>query len=369
MNKTGFGFLRLPQISENVVDFDALNPLVDRYLELGGKYFDTAFNYLNGQSEIAIRKSLVTRHPRDSYILADKLPGFLINSEQECKTYFMLQLMRCGVEYFDVYLLHWLNKENYAKAEAFDEFGFISRLKEEGKARKIGFSYHDSPELLEQILTAHPEVDIVQLQINYLDWESASVKARECYEIAVRHGKEVVVMEPVKGGSIASVPAEAEALMKSVRPDDSAASWAIRFAADLEQVSVVLSGMNAMEQVEDNMRDLPPLTEDERILLEKCADIIRVNTAIPCTGCGYCLAGCPKGIPIPKYFGLYNELSVKTDDDWKILPIYETLAKASSKASDCIGCRKCESSCPQKLKITEYLNDVARVMEVDSENK
>jgi len=365
MNKTGFGFLRLPVMENGNIDYSVLNPMVDRFLEMGGRYFDTAFNYLNGQSEVAIRKSLVQRHPRESFILADKLPGFLINSAEECKTYFMLQLMRCGVDYFDVYLLHWLNEENYAKAVAFDEFGFISRLKAEGKAGKIGFSYHDSPQLLDQILTEHPEVDIVQLQINYLDWESPSIKARECYEVAVHHGKEVVVMEPVKGGSIAAVPSEAEALMRSVRPADSAASWAVRFAADLEQVSVVLSGMNAMEQVEDNMRDMEPLTRDERKLLEKCAGIIRTNTAIPCTACGYCLAGCPKGIPIPKYFGLYNELSVKADDDWKILPIYDTLIKTYSKASECIGCRKCENSCPQKLKSTEYLKDVARVMEAN----
>ena len=369
MNKTGFGFLRLPQVSENVVDYDVLNPMVDRFLEMGGRYFDTAFNYLNGQSEVAIRKSLVQRHPRESFILADKLPGFLINSAEECKTYFMLQLMRCGVDYFDVYLLHWLNEENYALAEKYDEFKFLQSLKEEGKVKKTGFSYHDSPELLDRILTAHPEIDIVQLQINYLDWDSESIQAAKCYEVAAGHGKEIVVMEPVKGGSIASVPSEAEALMKSMRPDDSAALWAVRFATGLEHVSVVLSGINAMEQVEDNMRDMEPLTNDERMLLAKCADIIRANTAIPCTGCGYCLAGCPKAIPIPKYFALYNELSVKADDDWKIQPIYDMLIKTHSKASECIGCRKCENSCPQKLKITEYLKDVARVMEADSENK
>ncbi len=363
MNKTGFGFLRLPQKAENVVDYDVLNPMVDRFFELGGKYFDTAFNYLNGKSEIAIRKAVVQRYPRESFILADKLPTFLIRSAEECKTYFTIQLMRCGVEYFDVYLLHWLNEENYSLAEKYDGFGFISRIKAEGKAKKIGFSYHDSPELLERILTAHPEIDIVQLQINYLDWESPSIRARECYEAAVRHGKEVIVMEPVKGGSIATVPKEAEALMRSVRPNDSAASWAIRFASDLEQVSVVLSGMNTMDQMKDNMRNMEPLTKDERKLLEKCAEIIRARTAIPCTGCGYCIAGCPKGIPIPKYFALYNELSVKADDDWKVLPIYKAMTKTGSKASDCIICRKCEKSCPQKLKITEYLKDVAAVME------
>ena len=357
MNKTGFGFLRLPMTADKQIDYTALNPLVDRFLELGGTYFDTAYTYLKGLSEEAIRKSLVERYPRERFRLADKLPGYKAKSYEACQAYFDEQLRRCGVTYFDVYMLHWLNGKNYAIAEEMEEFRFLQECKAQGKARKIGFSYHDGPELLERILCAHPEVDIVQLQINYLDWESVSIQAARCYDVAVRHGKEVVVMEPVKGGSLAVLPKEAEAMLHAVRPADSVASWAIRFATSLEQVSVVLSGMNTMEQVEDNLRPLEPLQAQEYTVLARCAGIIRSNTAIGCTGCGYCVPNCPAEIPIPQYFALYNDYARTPAEGWKMQHVYDALAERRD-ISRCVGCRKCEENCPQGLGITAYLQDV-----------
>lgn len=360
MNKTGFGFLRLPRTPDKGIDYAALNPIVDEYLALGGRYFDTAYTYLGGLSEEAIRKSLVERHPRESFLLADKLPGYNCKSYEDCFTFFREQLRRCGVSYFDVFMLHWLNADNYRTAEKFDEFRFLQEIKRDGLAGKIGFSFHDSPELLDEILTAHPETDCVLLQINYLDWNSVSLRARECYETAVRHGKEVIVMEPVKGGSLASLPADAEAMLRAMRPEDSIPSWAIRFAADLPNVSVVLSGMNTLEQVRDNLRPLAPLAADERSALEQCAAIIRSSTAVQCTGCGYCAPHCPMSVPIPHLFALYNDYARNPGDDWKMQHAYDSLPV---RASACIACRKCEQKCPQHIAIADMLKPVKKAFE------
>lgn len=366
MNKTGFGFLRLPRIDqsdEKSVDYILLNTMVDRFLEMGGTYFDTAYTYLGGASEEAIRKSLVERHPRKSFILADKLPGYKVKSYEECYTCFDVQLKRCGVDFFDVFLLHWLNHKNYDLAEKYDEFRFLRELKESGKAKKIGFSYHDGPELLDKILTSHPEVDIVQLQLNYLDWNSEALQAARLYEVAVKHGKKVVVMEPVKGGNLAKLPFDAEKILKELRPEESIASWAIRFAGSLEKVAVVLSGMNSMEQMEDNMRDLDPLTESEQDILQQVAEIIRANTAIPCTGCNYCAPNCPQNIPIPRYFSMYNDYMRYPDEMWKMKPVYKEISGKFGPASACIGCKNCERNCPQKLEITGFLKQVKEAFE------
>ena len=254
MNKTGFGFLRLPRLDpkdEKSIDYTELECMVDTFLARGGTYFDTAYTYLGGISEEALRKSLVERHPRAHFRIADKLPGWKIKDGEDCRRYFDEQLARCGVEYFDVYLIHWLNAANYAIAQRQDQFGFLRQLKAEGRVRAIGFSYHDGPQLLEQILTEHPETEYVQLQLNYLDWDSVSIQAHACYDVAVRHGKKVIVMEPVKGGSLAALPEEAESLLKEYAPQESTASWAIRFASSLEGVETVLSGMSTCAQVQD----------------------------------------------------------------------------------------------------------------------
>ncbi len=359
MNKTGFGFLRLPQNEDKSIDYKRLDPMTDRFLELGGKFFDTAYTYLDGLSEEAVRKSLVERHPRDSFILSDKLPGYKFKSCDECRACFEEQLRRCGVDYFDIYLLHGLNEENYRIAEEQDQFRLLRELKEKGRVREIGFSYHDTPQLLDSILTAHPEVETVLLQINYLDWRSESIRSAECYEVAVKHGKRIMVMEPVKGGTLAKLPEKAEKLLRGLRPEDSMAKWAVRFAAGFERVDVMLSGMSDVAQVEENMQPMEPLTESEREVLERCAKIIRSNTEVACTGCGYCVGGCPKDIPIPKYFSLYNEYRRNPMDDWKIQPAYDALAKKYAKASECLGCRTCDDLCPQRLSAAQYIAEVA----------
>ena len=363
MNKIGFGFLRLPLTADKQVDYTLLDPMVDAFLERGGRYFDTAYSYLKGQSEAAIRKSLVERHPRESFLLTDKLPTWLLKAHADCRKYYEEQLQRCGVERFDTYLLHWLNARYYELAQQHNAFGFLQELKAAGQVDRIGFSYHDTPQLLDQILTEHPEVDYVQLQINYLDWNSDGVQAARCYETAVRHGKEVIVMEPVKGGTLAELPEAAEQLLKQARPNDSAAAWAIRFAQSLEQVSVVLSGMSDLAQVLDNMVDRPALTETEQTLLEQVRDWKLGETAIGCTGCSYCVPHCPQNIPIPAYFSLYNEYARKPAEAWKVQPAYLEMAKNHGKASDCLQCGQCQEHCPQKLPIPEWMPQVAQALE------
>lgn len=363
MNKTGFGFLRLPKTPEGEIDYPFLNTLVDRFLAMGGRYFDTAYTYLNGMSEVALRKCLVERYPRDSFLLADKLPGYKVKEPGDCQAYFDEQLQRCGVTYFDVYMLHWLDKKHYAIAQQFDEFAFLRQLKAQGKAKRIGFSFHDSPELLDQILTEHPEVDLVLLQMNYLDWSSHSLRAAQLYAVAVSHGKQVVVMEPVKGGALANLPEQAQQLLQQRKPNTSAASWAICFAASLEHVQVVLSGMNTMEQVEDNLQPMEPLTQEEKALLEQCAQIIRGKTAIGCTGCGYCLEHCPVGMPINRFFSIFNDQARDPSDAWKMQPGYDFLANQHVGASACLGCGQCEKNCPQGLPIIAGLAQVAEIFE------
>ena len=365
MNKLGFGFLRLPvtEPDSGEIDLELTNQLVDRFLAAGRTYFDTAYTYLDGRSEWALRESLVKRHDRREYILADKLPGYKAKSHEDCWAFFREQQERCGVEYFDVYLLHWLNETNYRIAEQYDEFGFLQELKARGLAGRTGFSYHDSAALLDEILTRHPEVDYVQLQINYLDWESEAIQARACYETAMRHGKRVIVMEPVKGGTLAQLPKETEAMLAAQFPGESPAACAIRFAASLPGVEVVLSGMNTLEQLEDNLRDLPSLTAEEQRTLLAAADQIRSSITVACTGCGYCVSGCPKKICIPNYFRLYNEYVRNPKDDWKIRPVYDQLARDHGRAGDCVNCKNCERGCPQKLPVTRFLAEASVVFD------
>ena len=358
MNKLGFGFLRLPVTPAGEIDLSLLDQMTDVFLAHGQNYFDTAYTYLDGKSEWAIRESLVKRHPRSSFLLADKLPGYKMTSHEDCYRYFKEQQDRCQVDFFDVYLLHWLNGKHYEIAEKYREFEFLEELKKTGKAIKTGFSYHDSANLLDEILTRHPEVDYVQLQINYLDWESSSIQSRRCYETAVKHGKKVIVMEPVKGGALAALPEKAGRLLEKLSPDASQASYAIRFAESLPQVEIVLSGMNTMEQLLDNLACRQPLTEYEQSVLFEDAGLLRNSIAVPCTGCGYCVSGCPKKIHIPEYFRLYNEYKQNPGDGWKIAPVYQNMTASGGGPADCIGCKKCEGSCPQTLPITKFLSDV-----------
>lgn len=370
MKKLGFGFMRLPLIDgdfENV-DKETLCRMVDHFIGKGFCYFDTAWFYHNGQSEAAVRECLVSRYPRSAFLLADKMPLVLIHKEEELAQYFETQLTRCGVAYFDYYLVHDMGGDRMETAERVRVFDFLKEKKAEGLVKQIGFSFHDTADVLDGLLTEHPEVDFVQIQLNYLDWESEVIQSRKCCETAKRHGKPVIVMEPVKGGTLAGLPAEAETLLKSRNPAMSIASWAIRFAASQENVMMVLSGMSNMEQLVDNtsyMEEFVPLTDSEIATLEKAVGIINESIEIPCTGCSYCIHKCPKNIAIPKYFSLYNtdrqELSTKA---WTAqLMLYGHLSVQFGKAGECIGCGQCEEMCPQHLPIRKWLKEVAKQFE------
>ena len=368
--KLGFGLMRLPVMNgdQSKIDLEEMKKLVDAFFAAGGTYFDTAYPYHQGKSESAFRETVVKRYPRDRFTITDKMPMFSVKRPEQLEEFFTEQLERCGVDYFDYYWLHALGSVNYQTAEQTNAFAFLSEKKAEGKIRHIGFSFHDSPELLDRILTEHPEAEYVQLQINYLDWEDTTIRARECYEVAHRHGKQVIVMEPVKGGALASLPERAEELLKEAEPDLSIASWGIRFAASQENVMMVLSGMSNLEQVEDNLsymgENFQPLTEDECKLLEQAAEIIRESIAIPCTACRYCVDGCPKKIPIPDYFAIYNNLKRFQKIQAAVAnAYYNNTARGRGKASDCISCGACEKSCPQHLRVIDYLKKVAETLE------
>ncbi len=362
MKKLGFGFMRLPLLDGNdQTSFDKkqICEMVDTFIEKGFTYFDTAYVYHNGVSESLLKEVLVERYPRDKFLLATKLPTFSLKEKADVKRIFEEQLEKCGVEYFDYYLLHCLNKDNFATCNRLDAFDFVVEQKKLGKIKKVGFSFHDSAEMLDEILTAHPEMEFVQLQINYLDWESYNVQSRKCYEVAVKHGKEIIVMEPVKGGALANVPAKAEELMKSSNSELSVASWAIRFAASLDNVIVVLSGMSNSCQLNDNvsyMEDFIPLTVDENKMCFEIAEIINNKDVISCTACRYCVEGCPMNISIPEIFALKNR-KVKneiSEEDFK--SSYENMD--GGKAGDCIGCGQCEEHCPQHLDIINILKTI-----------
>ena len=365
--KLGFGLMRLPLTDPNdgaSVDAELLKTMVDAFLEKGFTYFDTAWMYCGFQSECAIREALVKRHPRDSYTLADKLHAGFLKTKEDRERIFQEQLRKTGVDYFDYYLLHDVGTDHYKTYQELDCFRWLEEKKAQGLARHIGFSYHDNAELLDRVLTEHPEVEFVQLQLNYLDWDSEGVQSRKCYETAVKHGKPVIVMEPVKGGTLARVPESVEKMFREARPEMSIPSWAIRFAASLEHVMVVLSGMSNMEQLLDNtdyMADFQPLSAQEQALVKKAVDAINSTIAIPCTGCSYCTEGCPQRIAIPKYFSLYNaDLQEIKEKSWRPQGEYYTrLTMNFGKASDCLECGQCEQVCPQHLPIIRHLKDVA----------
>lgn len=370
MKKLGFGFMRLPLLDageQTSFDKAQICSMVDAFLENGFSYFDTAYMYHNSRSENILKEVLVERHPRESFLLATKLPTMFLKEEADMERIFNEQLEKTGAGYFDYYLLHCLNKENYATAQRLDSFGFAAQKKAEGKIRRLGFSYHDDAILLDEILTAHPETEFVQLQINYLDWENETVQSRKCYEVARKHGKEILVMEPVKGGTLANLPPRAEKLLKSHAPDLSVPSWAIRFAASLEGVSVVLSGMSNMEQLLDNigyMGNFVPLTAEETALCFQVTDILNSGSSIPCTACRYCVEGCPMQIPIPEFFELYNAEKQEIEKNFTVQgTYYDNLILEHGKASDCIGCRQCEEHCPQHIEISEKLKLVAEAFE------
>ncbi len=370
--KLAFGLMRLPLLDPadtTSIDHETLNGMVDRFLAEGFTYFDTAAPYHRKASEAAFRECVAKRYPRDAYTITSKLSMFSMKEPEEVAPFFDEQMERLGVDCLDYYLLHALDKDECAKAERLGAFDFVLQKKAEGKIRHVGFSFHDTADVLDDILTRHPEMEYVQLQLNYIDWDSDNVQSRKCYETCVKHGKPVLVMEPVKGGRLANVPEEAEALMRQAAPGLSDASWAIRFAASQENVVHVLSGMSTLEQMEDNisyMRDFHPLTEAERDVVRKAAEIIQSKAYISCTGCKYCVDGCPQKIAIPTYFKLVNEYSQygepvlgRAKDRYNQL----TGKEGMGKASECVKCGQCESHCPQHLPVTRYLEDAARILE------
>lgn len=362
--KFGFGFLRLPHLDPddpNTVDMDTTMEMVNLFLQRGFRYFDTAYTYLGGKSEESLRKALVERYPRERYAIATKLPCGALHSGKTPDEIFAEQLKRCGVDYFDVYLLHGLDGEDAAFAEEQGCFEFLEMLKKTGKTRFTGFSFHDTADVLDHILSRHPEVDVVQIQLNYLDWENEIIQSRACWEICRKHNKAIIVMEPVKGGTLAGIPSEAERLFHGEPP----AHRAIRFAASQEGVAMVLSGMSTREQVEDNtafMSCFKPLTDEEIREVNAAAEIIRKAVAIPCTGCSYCTDSCPVGIPIPRYFSLYNE---HKRDGWQVnaRERYLSIAEKAVPANACIACGRCQQKCPQKLPVPDLMKEVSQLFD------
>lgn len=371
--KLGFGLMRLPQLDPAdaaKIDYETLCKMADRYLEAGFNYFDTAFPYHGGgNSEIAFRECVAKRHPRDAYTLTDKLTFFVVQKAEELEDFFADQLERCGVEYFDYYLLHSMNKDYLELAERIGAFDFVQKKKAEGKIKHIGFSFHDTADVLDEFLTRHPDMEYVQLQINYADWENVEVQSRKCYEVAVKHNKPVLVMEPVKGGLLSNVPPEAEKLLKEAQPNLSVASWAVRFAASLPNVAMVLSGMTTLEQMEDNlsyMDNFKPLTENEKHIVAQVAEIIIARETIACTACRYCVDGCPQKIGIPEFFKLVNDIDKFGEPQVarsKNYYTHYTTTLGMGKASSCVGCGQCEQHCPQHLPITKHLKQVAELFE------
>ena len=369
--KLGFGLMRLPLTDPNddsSIDIEESKKMVDLFIQRGFTYFDTAWMYHDYASEDAVKEILTSRYPRDAYTLADKLHIDYIHDGGEKEQIFQDQLRRTGVSYFDYYLIHDLNTFSYPEMKEIGAFDWLIEKKRAGLVKHIGFSYHDDERLLDTILTEFPEAEFVQLQLNYLDWESEGIRSRLCYETAVRHGKKVIVMEPVKGGTLVNLPRAAVDLQKSLHPDWSAASWAIRFAATPPEVMMVLSGMSSMEQLADNtsfMAEAKPLNAEELEALKKVVYYIRNRVTIPCTGCAYCTSGCPANIPIPKYFSLYNIDNQEPEGKGATTQkeYYQSLLEVFGRASDCIGCGQCESICPQHLPIRDYLKDVAQYFE------
>lgn len=360
IKKLGFGLMRLPRkgISINIKE---TSQMVDMFLENGFTYFDTAFIYPG--SEAAIKKALVDRKPRESYTLATKLMAAKVPSEKFAKGELDTSLKRTGAKYIDYYLLHSLMENNYQKYEKFGLWDFVKEEKAKGRIKHYGFSFHGGPELLDKLLTEHPDAEFVQLQINYADWESPTVRSREVYEVARKHGKSIVVMEPVKGGKLANPPEEVKKIFDAVNPGVSYASWAIRFVASLDGILTVLSGMSNTQQMENNisyMKDFVPLNAEEQEAIRKASAVFNKLGDIPCTACRYCTEGCPKKISIPDLFAARNKQVVlgqleEAKKDYASTP--------GGKASDCISCGQCEKVCPQKIDIINQLKTCASVFE------
>lgn len=360
--KLAFGCMRLP-MKDGRVDEPQFCQMVDRFIGEGFNYFDTAHGYLDGQSETAIHACLTSRYPREAYLLTDKLTDIYFKTQEDIRPFFENQLKWCGVEYFDFYLMHTQNAGNYEQFKRCKAYETAFALKAEGKIRHVGISFHDTAEVLEQILTDHPEIEVVQIQFNYLDYDDPAVQGRKVYEVCRKHNKPVLVMEPVKGGNLVNLPDDAKNVLNDLN-GGSPASYAIRFAAGFEGMLCVLSGMSSIEQLEDNisyMNDFKPLNKAELSAVHKVVDILHSKNLIACTACRYCVAGCPQKISIPDLFSCMNTKEIT--HDWNPDLYYGIYTEQGGKASSCIGCGKCEKICPQHLPIRKLLQDVAKTFE------
>ncbi len=367
--KLGFGCMRFPLFeNEKTVDKEQVCKMVDTYMQAGFNYFDTAHNYYSGKSEDAVRDCVVKRYPRDSFLLTNKLTADFIETEEDVMKLFNTQLEVCGVEYFDFYLVHCITRNNYDKFKRCRAFEQVKQLKAEGKIRHFGFSFHDTADFLDKVITENPDVECVQIQFNYLDYDDLKVQSRLCYEVCEKHDKAVIVMEPVKGGELADrLSDEAKAIFAQLG-SATPASYAIRFAASFKNVFMVLSGMSNLEQTVDNisyMKEFIPIEAHEHNAINEVVKTIRKNRNISCTGCSYCVAGCPVGIQIPALFECYNtqERYKNSWSKWDGKDYYNTYTANGNKASDCVKCGACEYTCPQHLDIRDLLEKIAQTFE------
>ena len=355
----GFGCMRLP-MKDGEVDTVEFNKMIDAFIEAGFNYFDTAHGYIDGKSERAIGECLSPRYPRESYVLANKLSDWFFESEADVRPLFEEQLKICGVEYFDFYLFHALNRHSYEKHKACNTFKIASDLKREGKIKYISMSFHDTSDILDMILTEQPQIEIVQLQINYLDYDDPGVQSQKCYDVAVKHGKKVIVMEPVKGGALVNLPPPAIAEFERLG-DAAPVSYALRYAASFPEVFMVLSGMGNMEMMESNIKTMypfVPLNDEELKATDKVREIIRQYKQIPCTKCKYCAEVCPMSIPIAELFSTYNDYALAKVSKKEARA---KLAAFEIKAADCIECGACEEICPQNINIRERLKMLVKL--------
>ena len=364
--KLGFGLMRLPKDEDGKSSVEKTSVMVDKFIEAGGTYFDTAYVY--GDSEETTKKALVERHPRDSYTLASKINSHApdCKSEEDCKNQLFKSLERTGAKYFDYYLLHAIGKNNIKEYDDWGIWEFVKEQKEKGLIKHWGFSFHDTAEFLDELLTKHPDAEFVQLQINYADWDNPKIESRACYEVARKHNKPIVVMEPVKGGALANPIDDIKNIFEKANPDMSYASWAIRYVASLDGILTVLSGMSNLEQIEDNlsyMKDFKALDEKEIEVINKVKDTLYGIKSIECTACRYCIEGCPMNIPIPDIFDVRNQQLRLNIPDARAKNSYKFQTNNKGKASECIECGQCEGQCPQHLSIIELLKECALNLE------